>query len=325
MKKEVVVSGIRATGRLHLGNYLGAIKNFFPLQEGHECYFFVADYHTLTTSPDPDHLRTHRLPIVKTFMATGIDPEKSAIFFQSSIPEVTELQVLLGMSTLKAELERCTTFKEQVEKNPKNVNLGLLSYPVLMAADILIHKGTVVPVGHDQLQHIEMTRKFARQFNNRYRKVFPIPHALEHEPIRLPGLNGSKMGKSDDNTIDLLDDSKTVQKKINKVVSDEARTDPSVPGDPKNRCKVIFPLHEAVSGPEKSAEIEAACKAATLRCGDCKAMLCEAMMRTLAPIQEAYHGISDSDVQDALAAGSQKAQVSARKTLAEVRSCMGLD
>jgi tryptophanyl-tRNA synthetase len=321
----VVVSGIRATGRLHLGNYLGAIKNFFPLQEKNKCYFFVADYHTLTTAPEPNALRTHRLPIVKTFLATGIDPDKSSIFYQSSLSEVTELTLLLGMVVSVAELNRCTTFKEMMTKHPDNVNHGLFTYPVLMAADILIHKAHLVPVGHDQLQHLEMTRSFARRFNRQYSEIFPIPNALEHEAVRLPGLDGNKMGKSDKNTIDLLDNSQQIAKKIKSAVTDKERVHKNDPGDPDNRCSSIFPLLLILATNQEILQVRQDCRSGQLACVECKAKTSALINDLLEPIRSNYAQINDQYAQDVLAQGEQEAKQSAIKTLNEVRHKMGID
>lgn len=324
-EKPVVVSGIRATGRLHLGNYLGAIRNFFPLQEENTCYFFVADYHTLTTAPNPDNLRQHRLPIVKTFLATGIDPDKASIFYQSALPEVTELTLLLGMVVTVAELNRCTTFKEMVAKHPDNVNHGLFTYPVLMAADIIIHKAHLVPVGHDQLQHIEMTRSFARRFNNQYGEIFPIPNALEHEALRLPGLDGNKMGKSDHNTIDLLDPPEIVSEKIKQALTDKERARKNDPGDPDNRCASIFPLLEILASDGEIAQIRNDCRSGQLPCVDCKQRTAQLINGLLEPMQAKYTDINDQFALEVLAQGTKQAKQNARQTLNEVRQAMGLD
>lgn len=325
LDKPIVVSGIRATGQLHLGNYYGAIKNFFPLQEKNCCYFFVADYHTLTTAPDPEMLRKHRLPIVKTFLATGIDPQQSSIFYQSALPEVAELTLLLGMIVTVAELNRCTTFKEMVQKHPDNVNHGLFTYPVLMAADIIIHKANIVPVGHDQLQHIEMARSFTRRFNKKYQKIFPIPEAQQHEAIRLPGTDGMKMGKSNDNTIDLLDTPQAVNEKIKMALTDKERSRKNDLGDPENRCASIYPLLLLIANHEITKEVKESCQRGALTCVDCKKQTVELVNRLLEPIQARYHNIKDDDALAVLKEGTQKAKQSASKTLAEVRSAMGLD
>ncbi|MCX6740662.1 MAG: tryptophan--tRNA ligase [Candidatus Parcubacteria bacterium] len=321
----VVVSGIRATGKLHLGNYFGAIRNFFPLQEKHQCFFFVADYHTLTTHPDPDVLRQNRLPIVKTFLATGIDPNRSVVYYQSSLPEVAELTLLLGMVVQLGELERCTTFKEKVRENPDNVNHGLLTYPVLMASDILIHRATIVPVGSDQIPHVEMARAFAHRFNHLYENIFAIPKTLENEAVRLPGLDGSKMGKSHNNGIDLLDDATTIREKVKSGLTDTNRIHRNDPGDPLNNCGSIYPLHNLLCTDQEIIAIMQGCKAGTLSCVECKQMAAEKVVALLAPIQEKYYSYNDDYVRDVLVECAKRAKVSARPTLHQVRQAMGLD
>jgi tryptophanyl-tRNA synthetase len=324
-KSSVVVSGIRATGNLHLGNYFGAIRNFFPLQAKHLCYFFVADYHTLTTHPRPEVLRKNRLPIVKTFLATGIDPEKSVVFYQSALPEVAELTLLLGMVVQLGELERCTTFKEKVRENPDNVNHGLLTYPILMAADIIIHKAHIVPVGSDQLPHLEMARDFVSRFNAHYGEIFPSPQSMEHESVRLPGLDGSKMGKSSNNGVDLLDTDDAIRQKIRSGLTDTNRVHKNDPGNPIENCASIYPLHNLLCSDPEIIEILNGCRKGFLSCVDCKAMAAERVISLLSPIREKYLSFSDDYVLNVLAEGAAKARVNARQTLAEVRHAMGLD
>src|SRR5690606_24661345 len=200
MKKEIVVSGIRSTGHLHLGNYFGAIHNYVKMQEQYNCYFFVADFHSLTTHPDPKDLRSNVFRVVAENIASGIDPEKVALYAQSDIPEIPELYLLLNMLAYKGELEKVPTFKDKVRLSPDNVNAGLLTYPVLMAADILIHRAVKVPVGKDQEQHLEMARNFAQRFNNRYGELFPEPMPFNYgsELVKVPSLDGAgKMSKSE--------------------------------------------------------------------------------------------------------------------------------
>ena len=323
-RKTVVVSGIRATGRLHIGNYFGAIRNFPPLQD-HACFFFVADYHTLTTNPDPEHLQLHRLPIVKAFLACGIDPKRATIYLQSDLPETTELATLLSMLVTKGELERCTTFKEKAKNSPDEVSLGLLAYPVLMAADILIHRGTLVPVGEDQMQHLEMTRDFAGRFNRRYKGrgfSFALPKALPHSAIRLPGLDGKKMGKSDGNTIDLLDDGETIATKVRRAITDPQRMRRDDPGSPE-RCVSVYPIHTLVTADAELEEVKAGCKSGTISCSDCKAKLATNLTRALAPIRERHHEIKDTFVRDVLYDGAIKARESAREVIVGARQTMG--
>jgi tryptophanyl-tRNA synthetase len=221
---ETVLSGIRSTGHLHLGNYFGALRNYIKMQDEYSCFFFIADLHSLTTHPHPDDFHSGVKTILTEYLASGLDPEKSAIFVQSDVPEIVELYVLLNMIAYKGELERTAAFKEKVRKNPENVNAGLLTYPVLMAADILVHRANKVPVGKDQEQHLEMARLLARRFNNLYGvELFPEPHAFNFgsDLVKVPGLDGSgKMGKSEGNGIYLFDDEKTIHKKVMKAVTD---------------------------------------------------------------------------------------------------------
>lgn len=230
---EVVVSGIRSTGNLHLGNYYGALRNFVKMQQDHNCYFFIADYHSLTTHPTPVDLHGGVRQVLAEFIAAGIDPEISTLFLQSDLPEVAELYLLLNMNAYVGELERTTSFKEKVRKQPENVNAGLLTYPVLMAADIIIHKATKVPVGKDQEQNLEMTRKFARRFNHMYKvEYFPEPDAFNfgESLVKIPGLDGTgKMGKSEGNGIYLYDDADTIRKKVSRAVTDSGPTKPNQP------------------------------------------------------------------------------------------------
>ncbi len=226
---ETVVSGIRSTGNLHLGNYYGAIKNFLKMQRENKCFFFIADYHALTTHPKPDDLQGNIRQVLAEYLACGIDPEIATIFIQSDVPEVTELYLLLNMNAYVGELERTTSFKEKIRKHPDNINAGLLTYPVLMAADIIIHKANKVPVGKDQEQHLEMTRRFARRFNMIYDvNYFPEPDAYNfgHELIKIPGLDGTgKMGKSEGNGIFLADPPQVIRKKVMSAVTDAGPTE----------------------------------------------------------------------------------------------------
>ena len=230
---DTVLSGIRSTGHLHLGNYFGALRNFVRIQDEYKCFFFIADLHSLTTHPHPDDFHASVKTILAEYLAAGLDPEKSAIYIQSDVPEISELYVLLNMIAYVGELERTVTFKEKVRQNPNNVNAGLLTYPVLMASDILVHRAQWVPVGKDQEQHLELARVFARRFNNMYgEEVFPEPRNLVFQggAVKVPGLDGSgKMGKSNGNGIYLYDDEKTITKKVMKAVTDSGPTEPDSP------------------------------------------------------------------------------------------------
>lgn len=224
--KETVVSGIRSTGKLHLGNYYGAVKNFIKMQEEYNCYFFIADWHSLTTHPTPENLHGNIKNVLVDYLACGLNPEESTIYVQSDVPEIIELYLYLNMNAYLGELERATSFKDKVRGNPDNVNAGLLTYPVLMAADILIHKATKVPVGKDQEQHLEMARTFGNRFNRFYnQEYFPEPYAFSYTEklVKVPGLDGKgKMGKSegDANCIYLSDTPEAIRKKVSRAVTD---------------------------------------------------------------------------------------------------------
>ncbi|PIP17246.1 MAG: tryptophan--tRNA ligase [Candidatus Portnoybacteria bacterium CG23_combo_of_CG06-09_8_20_14_all_37_13] len=326
-EKQVVLSGIRATGKMHLGNYLGAMKNFVDLQntEGYQCFYFVADYHTLTTNPDPDELKTNLPGIVLDYLAAGIDPEKSTLYAQSSVPELAELCLLIGMVTPIGELMRCPTFKEKARKQPDNVNHGLFTYPVLMAADILGPKADLVPVGEDQLPHVEITRFIANRFNSRYGKVFELPVALMEKAIRVPGLDGTdKMGKSEGNTIDLSDSADAVWEKLRVAVTDEQRERRSDPGRPY-LCN-LYALHEFVSPTDIVKAIDEECRSATIGCIDCKKKLAENITAILDPLQQRRVEIAKGPdyIRQVLHDGGQRAREIIKETVAEVRQKMGL-
>ncbi len=226
-----VLSGIRSTGKLHFGNYYGAVKNFVSLQNEHNCFFFIADYHSLTTHPTPENLHANVRQVLVEYLAAGINPEKVTLYVQSDVPEIPELYLLMNMNAYLGELERTTSFKDKARKQPNNVNAGLLTYPVLMAVDIIIHQANFVPVGKDQEQNLEMARKFAKRFNNMYKTEFftiPKPFNYGKELIKIPGLDGSgKMGKSEGNGLYLSDDEKTLRKKVMKAKTDTGPTEPN--------------------------------------------------------------------------------------------------
>ena len=230
---KTVVSGVRPTGRIHLGNYFGAMRNFVRMQHEYDCYFFIADYHSLTTHPNPESLRTNNYHILAHYLAAGLDPEKAVIYTQSDVPETAELYLFLNMNAYLGELSRCTSFKEKARQNPDNVNAGLLTYPTLMAADILLHRADFVPVGKDQEQHLEMTRTFAQRFNHVYKtEFFKEPQAFNFGEalVKVPGLDGKgKMGKSEGemNAIYLTDPDEVIRKKVMKAVTDSGPTEPN--------------------------------------------------------------------------------------------------
>ena len=222
---DIVVSGIRSTGNLHLGNYFGAIRNFVKMQTENQCFFFIADFHSLTTHPTPENLHDNVRQVLSEYLACGIDPEIATVYLQSDLPQVTELYLLMNMIAYIGELERTTTFKEKVRLQPDNVNAGLLTYPVLMAADIIIHKAAKVPVGKDQEQNLEMTRKFTKRFNHMYKVDYfpePLPYNFGEALIKIPGLDGTgKMGKSEGNGIFLAEEPESIRRKVMKAVTDK--------------------------------------------------------------------------------------------------------
>jgi tryptophanyl-tRNA synthetase len=325
--KEIVLSGIRPTGNLHLGNYFGALRNFTKMQHEHCCYFFIADLHSLTTHPKSVGFHENVKNVLAEYLAAGLDPDVATLYIQSDVPEIPELYVLLNMLAYQGELERTTSFKDKVRKHVDNVNAGLLTYPVLMAADILIHRSHKVPVGKDQEQHLEMTRTFARRFNNLYDvNVFPEPTAFNfgNELVKIPGLDGSsKMGKSEDNGIFLVDDEKTVHRKVMRAVTDSGPTQPdSEMSDP---IKNIFTILEVVSSPDTVACFRKQYANCSIRYGDLKKQLAADIWKTIAPIHERIAEIkADSDyLRKVAACGAAKARESAQATLKEARKAVG--
>lgn len=329
-RKGVVMSGIRSTGFLHLGNYVGAIRNYVRMQEEYDCYFMVADLHSLTTHPDTRELRSNVNRVLAENIACGLDPDKVALYCQSQVPETAELYLLLNMLAYMGELEKTTTFKEKVRQHPQNVNAGLLTYPVLQTADILLHRATLVPVGKDQEQHLEMARNFANRFNHRYGDVFPEPFAFNfgEDLIKVPSLDGTgKMSKSENQyaTIYLADSDELIQKKIKKAKTADL---PSAPGSPKPEpIQNLFLLMHLVSSPEVVAKFEADFDNLTIRYGDLKAQLAEDMIRFISPIRERAEMIMHDDVylKEVMAKGAAKARKSAKATMDLVKRAMGLD
>lgn len=326
---ETVVSGIRPTGNLHLGNYFGALRNFLTMQNEHNCYFFIADYHSLTTHPTPQDLHGNVRQILVEYLAAGLDPEKSTLYVQSDVPQVIELYLFLNMNAYIGELERCTSFKDKIRQNPQNINAGLLTYPTLMAADILLHRATKVPVGKDQEQHLEMTRTFANRFNRMYNvDYFPEPQAFNfgNELIKIPGLNGSgKMGKSEGegNAIYLADEPEAIRKKVMKAVTDSG---PTMPNQEKPEViKNIFQLMHVVSAPETFNYFDEMYNTCQIRYGDMKKQLAEDMILFTAPFREKIKEISADEAYVSRAAriGKEKAQESASKTVSEIREIIG--
>jgi tryptophanyl-tRNA synthetase len=328
MKKPIVVSGIRPTGFLHLGNYFGAVRNFVRMQNDFDCYFFIADIHSLTTHPTPGDLQSGVKQVLAEYLACGIDPEKATIFIQSDVPEVTELYTFLNMNAYLGELERTTSFKEKARQQPDNVNAGLLTYPVLMAADIIIHKANFVPVGKDQEQNLEMARKFATRFNHMYgKKVFPRPRPFTFDGkdmIKVPGLDGSgKMGKSEGNAINLFDDPNDIRKKVMRAVTDSGPVDMNqVKPEP---IQNLFTLMEIVSVADTVAHFNDLYNNCQIRYGDMKKQLADDIISYTFPIRERIINILEDNTYLAKVAklGAEKARVSALKTLNEVKSMIG--
>ena len=326
---ETVVSGIRPTGNLHLGNYFGALRNFISMQNEHNCYFFIADYHSLTTHPTPQDLHGNVRQILVEYLAAGLDPEKSTLYVQSDVPEVVELYLFLNMNAYIGELERCTSFKDKIRQQPQNVNSGLLTYPTLMAADILIHRATKVPVGKDQEQHLEMTRTFGNRFNRLYNvDYFPEPQAFNfgNELVKIPGLNGSgKMGKSEGegNAIFLADEPEAIRKKVMKAVTDGGPTEPNQ--TKPEAIQNIFQLMKVVSAPETLNFFEEQYNTCNIRYGDMKKQLAQDMIAFTAPFYERIKEISSDEayVSKVARMGKEKAQENAAKTIREVREIIG--
>lgn len=325
---ETVLSGIRSTGNLHLGNYFGALRNFIKMQQDASCYFFIADYHSLTTHPDPLLLNNNVRNILSEYLAAGLSPEQSTIYIQSDVPEVAELYLLLNMHAFIGELERTVSFKEKIRKHSDNVNAGLLTYPVLMAADILMHRANKVPVGKDQEQHLEMTRKYARRFNTIYEvDYFPEPEAYNFgtELVKVPGLDGSgKMGKSEGNGIYLIDSDKEISKKVMKAVTDSGPTELN---SPVSECvENIFTLMNIVSAPDTVQFFRERYADCTIRYGDLKKQLAADIITVVAPIRERILDIRNDEqyLSKVAKMGAEKARENAAKTVRDVREIMGI-
>lgn len=326
---ETVVSGIRSTGNLHLGNYFGAVKNFVRMQHEHHCFFFIADMHALTTHPRPEAFRNSVRQVLIEYLAAGLDPEVSTLYIQSDIPQIPELYLLFNMYAYVGELERCTSFKEKIRKHPDNINAGLLTYPVLMAADIIIHKATKVPVGKDQEQHLEMARNFVNRFNHLYNTdYFPEPQAYNfgRELVKVPGLDGTgKMGKSEGegNAIFLVDEPEVIRKKVMRAVTDSGPTRPHQ--EKPEAIRNLFLLMSLVSPADTMAHFEEAYNNCSIRYGDMKKQLAEDIILFTDPIREKIREISSNEsfLKKTIALGGIKARESASKTLRDVREIIG--
>ena len=335
MEKEVVLSGIRPTGFLHLGNYFGAMRNYVRMQDAFNCYFFVANWHSLTTHPDTKELQANVLRVIAENIACGLDPEKVALYVQSDVPQIAELYLYLNMMAYKGELEKTVTFKEKVRLQPENVNAGLLTYPVLQAADILIHRAVKVPVGKDQEQHLEMARNYAERFNHRYGEVLPLPYAFNYggELVKIMSLDGEgKMSKSENqmNTLYLADEDDVIVKKLKRATTDAG---PKVPNAPMPAyIENLFTLMGLVSTPDTVEKFTADYNNSSegnciIRYGDLKMQLAEDMVAFIKPIREKAADLQKdtATLQKIMKMGAEKAGESASKTLTLVRSAIGMN
>ena len=346
-KKKIVVSGIRSTGNLHLGNYFGALSKFLRMQDDYDCRFFIADLHALTTNPDPRQLHESVKNILAEYLAAGLDPDKSTLYVQSDVPEIPEMYLLLNMHVGIGELMRTASFKDKARKalgihsegdeiekeiigNQTNqrVNAGLLTYPTLMAVDILIHHADLVPVGKDQEQHLELTRRFARRFNSFYKTEYfhePFNFNFGAAAVKVPGLDGSgKMGKSEGNCIYLIDDEKTLRKKVMRAVTDEGPKEPNQ--TPSQPVENLFMLMDLVSEPEVVKHYRDAYADMSIRYGDMKKQLAEDLLKVTLPIRERILDIRDNDeyLSRVVRQGAERARAYAADTLRDVREIMGI-
>ena len=329
-EKEIVMSGIRPTGYLHLGNYFGAIRNYVKMQEDFECYFMVADLHSLTTHPDTKALKANVHRVLAENIACGLDPDKVALYCQSHVHETAELYLYLNMLAYKGELEKTATFKDKVRSHPDNVNAGLLTYPVLQAADILIHRAKYVPVGKDQEQHLEMSRNFVKRFNHRYGDVFPEPQAFNYnqELVKVPSLDGSgKMSKSENQmaTLYLADSDEMITKKVMKAKTDSGPVENNSPRP--EYIENVFGLLKLVSADAVVQQFETEYNNCTIRYGDLKKQLAADMVKFISPIRQKVDAILQDEkyLKQVMEQGAEKANRSANVTMKRVRSAMGLN
>jgi tryptophanyl-tRNA synthetase len=318
---------MRPTGKLHLGNYMGALANWVKLQDKYECYFFIADWHALTTDyADTSKIAANTLEVALDFLAAGLDPAKSVIFLQSKVLQHAELNLLLGMITPLGWLERVPSYKEMQENlaNKDLTTYGFLGYPVLMASDILLYQPDFVPVGQDQQAHVELTREVARRFNQFYKlggkEVLPEPKVLLTPSPKLPGTDGRKMSKSYGNTIQMTDAEDVVRQKLKTMVTDPARVRRTDAGDP-DKCPV-GDLHKVFSTPETMAKVYDGCRTAGIGCIECKGWVADNLVQVLKPIQERRAGFSEAQVKEILKDGSNHARARAEETMRQVRAVM---
>ena len=327
MNKERVLSGMQASGKLHLGNLVGALSNWVKLQDQYDCYYFVADWHALTTGyEDPSSIKESTKDILINFLAAGLDPEKCTVFLQSRVLEHAELHLLLSMITPIGWLERVPTYKEkQEELRDRDLSTyGFLGYPLLQTADIIIYRAKYVPVGIDQVPHLEISREIARRFNYLYKEIFPEPEALLTEFPKLVGVDGRKMSKSYDNAIFLSDSPEDVERKIMTMVTDPARVRRTDPGNPER--SPVYQLHKIFSSIEEVEEVGVGCATAGIGCIDCKKILLKNIFRVLEPIWKKRNElINNPDIlSDIVKSGSEKAKKTVRETMQLVREAMGL-
>ncbi len=325
--KKRVVSGMRTTGKLHLGHYHGVLTNWIDLQDDYDCYFFAADWHALTSEyQNPEIVKDSTRDIFIDWLSVGIDPEKATLFIQSEIKEHAELHLLLSMITPLPWLLRNPTYKDSQSEGQggDEATYGFLGYPVLQAADIIIYKANLVPIGVDQLPHVELTREITRRFNHLYGETFPVPKPILTELSKVCGLDGRKMSKSYNNAIHLSDDAETLKKKVGSMVTDVQRARRKDPGDPE-KCN-LFPLHPLYSKKEEIDEICAACPKAEIGCVDCKKILLKNLLEGLAPIHEKQHYYKDNPqlLDEIIAAGNSRARAITRETMIEVRKAVKL-
>ncbi|MEO8405326.1 MAG: tryptophan--tRNA ligase [Chitinophagaceae bacterium] len=326
--KEIVMSGIRPTGYLHLGNYFGALRNYVRMQEEYECFFMVADLHSLTTHPDTKELKQNVHRVLAENIASGLNPDKVALYCQSHIRETSELYLYLNMLAYKGELEKTVTFKDKVRAHPDNVNAGLLTYPVLQAADIMLHRAKLVPVGKDQEQHLEMARNYANRFNHRYGDVFPEPIAFNYgsQLVKVPSLDGTgKMSKSINQmaTLYLADDDETIRKKVRKAKSDSGPASPNT--EKPDYIENLFLLMKLVSSEEVIKKFENDYNNATIQYGKMKDQLATDMINFISPIRQKVNAILEDEkyLKEVMEKGAAKARKSAEATMELVRGSMG--
>mgnify|MGYP001239402249 FL=1 len=327
-KRKRILSGMQPSGKLHLGNYFGALKNWVDLQDDFECFFFIADWHALSSLyEDPRRIKEFSFEVAVDWLSAGLDPEKCTLFLQSEIPEHAELHLILSMMVPVPWLERNPTYKEKQDEI-KKVDMstyGFLGYPVLQTADIVLYRADFVPVGIDQAPHLELSREIVRRFHHLYKKnVFIEPGAKISDIPKLNGLDGRKMSKSYDNAIFLSDNEKEVGKKVKQMLTDPARARREDPGDPEV-CN-LFPFHKIYSPPPMQEEVADGCRTAKIGCGDCKNMLTQTMLKSMRPIMERRSEISKKpkDVEEIIAAGTKKARLVAASTLDRVKKTMKL-